>query len=111
MIAALTVLEVDLVPLAVAGGAVLLVLGIVQLILGLKAQNSPSPTGAGAMVGETGVVARTQAFRHRLLVEIRGELWWAVPEPPGESLSRGDAVEVVALDRDTMILKVRRARV
>jgi membrane protein implicated in regulation of membrane protease activity len=109
MFAALTELGVNWVPLAIAGGALLLLLGIIQLFLGLKAQNSPDRTGETAMIGETGFITRTHGFRDRFLVEIRGELWWCVPDASGVQIARGDTVEVTGIEKDSMILRVRPA--
>jgi membrane protein implicated in regulation of membrane protease activity len=109
MLSALAELGVNWVPLAIAGGALVLLLGVIQLILGLKAQNRPSPTGESAMIGETGFITRTQGFRNRLLVEIRGELWWCIPDSPGVQISKGDAVEVTGIEKDSMILRVKPA--
>jgi membrane protein implicated in regulation of membrane protease activity len=107
MVAALTELGVNWVPLAIAGGALVLLLGVIQLILGLKAQNAPDRTGEKAMIGETGFITRTHGFRDRNLVEIRGELWWCIPDAPGVQITRGDAVEVTGIEKDSMILRVR----
>ncbi|MBD3279068.1 MAG: hypothetical protein GF388_12275, partial [Candidatus Aegiribacteria sp.] len=65
-----------IVPLAITAGVVLLILGIFQLYLGLKAQGSPDVTGENAMIGETGIIRKAAGFRDRSIVEVRGELWW-----------------------------------
>jgi len=99
--------ELDLLPMILTGGGLLLLLGLIQLYLGLKAQNSPDETGEITMLGETGPITKASTFSHRSLVEIRGELWWCRPSDPGIILSRGDVVEVVDIEDDSMILKVR----
>ncbi|MBN2587917.1 MAG: NfeD family protein [Candidatus Fermentibacteraceae bacterium] len=97
---------VNVVPLVITGGAVLLILGLIQLFLGLKAQRSPGVTGERAMIGETGVVRKAAGFRQRCIVEIRGELWWCVPAAAGTVLGEGATVKVVDITADSMILKV-----
>jgi len=97
----------DLLPAVMAGGAVVLVLGLVQLYLGLKAQKTPRMTGKESMIGSTGIIRKTKGFRNRYVVEIRGELWWCLPEREGLELRVGTPVEVVSVDGDSMLLKVR----
>lgn len=109
MITALFDTNADWVGLAIAGGALVALLGIIQLVIGLKAQKRPSPTGERAMIGETGLITRTHGFRGRLLAEIRGELWWCVPDSPGLQLAKGDAVLVTGVEKESMILRVRPA--
>ena len=98
--------DVEILPLIIAGGIVLLLLGIIQLYLGLKAQKSPKVTGESAMIGETGIVSRSSGFRQRAVIEIRGELWWCVPVNETE-LPEGSTVEVVGIEKDSMILDVK----
>ena len=99
--------NVKLLPVIIAGGAVLLLLGALQLWLGLRAQKSPKVTGEKMMIGETGIVTRPSGFRKRTVIEIRGELWWCVPVN-GETPEVGDTVEVVGIEKDSMILEVKR---
>jgi len=107
IVAALAELGLDWIPLAVTGGALLFLLAVVQLVLGLKAQNSPDRTGETAMIGETGVITKTSGFRNRMLAEIRGELWWCKPDSAGVTLAKGDTVQVTGIEEDSLILKVK----
>jgi len=100
-------IELNLLPMILTGGGLILLLGIIQLYLGLKAQNSPDETGEVTMLGDTGPIVKASSFRHRSLVEIRGELWWCRPSAPGIILSKGDIVEVVDIEDDSLILRVR----
>jgi membrane-bound ClpP family serine protease len=97
---------VNVIPLVIIGGAVLLILGLIQLYLGLKAQGAPGVTGEKAMIGETGIVRKASGFRQRYIVEIRGELWWCVPATARTSLCEGATVKVVDISEDSMILEV-----
>ncbi len=109
MLAILSAIEVDWLPLFITGGGLLLVLGLVQLYLGLKAQNSPDQTGEQTMLGETGIIRKASTFRQRSLMELRGELWWCRPTEAGVSLAKGDTVEVTGIEDDSLILLVRPA--
>ena len=99
-------IELDIVPIAITGGVVLLVLGLIQLYLGLKAQKSPNVTGEKTMIGETGIIRNAAGFRDRSIVEIRGELWWCLPASRETLLSEGSTVRVVSITEDSMILEV-----
>jgi membrane-bound ClpP family serine protease len=99
-------ITLDVVPLAITGGVVLLLLGIVQLYLGLKAQKGPRVTGEKTMIGQTGIIRKAAGFRNRSIVEIRGELWWCVPATSRTELQDGATVKVVDIADDTMILQV-----
>ncbi len=99
-------ISADIVPLAITGGAVLLILGLIQLYLGLKAQKSPKVTGEKAMIGETGVIRKASGFMDRSIVEIRGELWWCLPAARSTVLKVGNSVRIVGITEDTMILEV-----
>ena len=79
---------------------------IVALIwIGLRAQGRPNQTGDDAMVGETGVVRKVRGFRNRLVVEVRGELWWS--RTGGKiDLKPGDEIVVTGVDQDDLILTV-----
>ncbi len=97
----------DIVPLVITAGSILVVLALIQLYLGLRAQSRPKVTGEKAMIGETGVIRKTSGFRQRSIVEIRGELWWCV-QPNGEDrIEKGTAVEIVGIEEDSMILEVK----
>lgn len=99
-------ISADIVPLAITGGAVLLILAIVQLYLGLKAQKSPKMTGKKAMIGETGIIRKASGFMDRSVVEIRGELWWCIPAKGSTIPEKGNTVKVVGIAEDSMILEV-----
>ena len=101
--------HVEILPVVIAGGAVLLLLGLFQLILGLRAQKAPKATGEKTMIGETGIVSRSSGFRQRTVIEIRGELWWCVHKD-GKALEVGDTVEVVGIEKDSMILEVKQVQ-
>ncbi len=92
--------------LIVTGVAVLLVLGIFQLYLGLKAQKSPKLTGEKTMIGETGIIKKVSGFRGRSILEVRGELWWCLPATSSTSLEEGITVRIVGIAEDSMILQV-----
>lgn len=98
----------DIVPLVITAGAILVVLALIQLYLGLRAQRRPKVTGEKAMIGETGVITKTSGFRHRSIVEIRGELWWCLQPKGDERLEKGMTVEIVGIEEDSMILEVKR---
>lgn len=106
MVANMVRITVDVLPLAITGGVVLLLLGLLQLYLGLRAQRGPSVTGEETMVGRTGIVRKAAGFRDRSVVEIRGELWWCVPVSGNVELKEGATVTVVRLDEDSMMLEV-----
>ncbi len=94
-------------PVFWTAGFVLLLLGALQLYLGLRAQKLPKATGEQAMIGETGVVLRSSGYRERMVVEIRGELWWCERSDRGLDFSPGTEVEVTGLREGTMVLVVR----
>ncbi|MCK5065306.1 MAG: NfeD family protein [Candidatus Fermentibacteraceae bacterium] len=105
-------ITLDIVPLAITAGAILVVLALIQLYLGLRAQRRPKVTGEKAMIGETGIIRKTSGFRKRSIVEIRGELWWCVVHPKGDDrLEKGTTVEIVGIEDDSMILEVKRIQV
>jgi hypothetical protein len=106
MLLLLTAIDIDIVPLAITGGSVLLILGLIQLYLGLKAQKLPSVTGEKAMVGESGIIRVAAGFRNRSIVEIRGELWWCIPANRSVEIEEGATVKVVSIVDDSMILEV-----
>lgn len=106
MIAFSLFMSVNIVALAITGGVVLLLLGLLQLYLGLKAQSSPDVTGPQAMIGMTGIIRKASGFRDRSVVEVRGELWWCIPISRKTMLHEGATVEVVDQAEDTMILEV-----
>ncbi|MEN8208031.1 MAG: NfeD family protein [Candidatus Fermentibacteria bacterium] len=99
-------IDVDIIPLAITGFAVLLLLGLIQLYLGLKAQKSPKVTGERAMIGETGIIRKASGFMDRSIVEVRGELWWCFPAVRSTVLEEGTAVRIVGIEEDSMILEV-----
>jgi len=105
MSAGILLMTLNIVPLIITGGVVLLLLGLLQLYLGLKAQSGPKVTGEKAMVGETGIVTKAAGFRDRSVVEIRGELWWCVPATR-TALKEGDTVRVTDVMEDSLILEV-----
>lgn len=101
----------DIIPLVITAGAILVVLALIQLYLGLRAQSRPKVTGEKAMIGETGVITKTSGFRHRSVVEIRGELWWCL-QPKGDGrLEKGMTVKIVGIEEDSLILEVERISV
>lgn len=106
MIAFSLFMSVNVVALVITGGVVLLLLGLLQLYLGLKAQSSPDVTGPQAMIGRTGIIRRASGFRDRSVVEIRGELWWCIPISRKTMLHEGATVKVVDQAEDSMILEV-----
>lgn len=99
-------ISANLVPLAITGGVVLLILGLIQLYLGLKAQKSPKVTGEQTMVGETGIIRKASGFMDRSIVEVRGELWWCLPAAGSNALEKGNSVKIVGIEEDSMILEV-----
>ena len=101
-------ITLDVVPLVITAGAILVVLALIQLYLGLRAQRRPKVTGEEAMIGETGIITKTYGFRRRSIVEIRGELWWCLQPKGDDRLEKGTTVEVVGIEEDSMILEVRR---
>ena len=102
-------ITLDIVPLAITAGAILVVLALIQLYLGLRAQRRPKVTGEEAMIGETGIIRKTSGFRKRSVVEIRGELWWCVHPKGDDRLEKGTTVEIVGIEEDSMILEVKRS--
>ncbi|OPL19121.1 MAG: hypothetical protein AVO35_12230 [Candidatus Aegiribacteria sp. MLS_C] len=106
MVANMVRITLDAVPLVITGGVVLLLLGLLQLYLGLRAQRGPSVTGEETMVGRTGIVRKAEGFRDRSVVEIRGELWWCIPMSRRVELKEGATVTVVGVSEDSMILEV-----
>ncbi len=99
-------ISANIVPLVITGFAVLLILGLIQLYLGLKAQKSPKVTGEQAMIGETGIIRKASSFMDRSIVEVRGELWWCLPADRSTVLEDGNAVKIVGIEQDSMILEV-----
>jgi membrane-bound ClpP family serine protease len=96
----------NIIQLIVTGVAVLLILGIFQLYLGLKAQKSPKVTGEKTMIGETGIIKNVSGFRGRSILEVRGELWWCLPATESTLLKEGITVRIVGIAEDSMILEV-----
>ena len=101
-------ITLDIVPLVITAGGILVVLALIQLYLGLRAQRRPKVTGEKAMIGETGIITKTSGFRRRSIVEIRGELWWCLPMKGADRLEKGATVEVAGIEEDSMILEVKR---
>ncbi|MCK4671550.1 MAG: NfeD family protein [Candidatus Aegiribacteria sp.] len=101
-------ITLDIVPLVITAGAILVVLALIQLYLGLRAQSRPKVTGEESMIGETGIITKVSGFRHRSIVEIRGELWWCLPLKGDDRLEKGATVEVAGIEEDSMILEVKR---
>lgn len=101
-------ITLEIIPLLITAGAILVVLALIQLYLGLRAQSRPNVTGEIAMIGETGIITKASGFRHRPIVEIRGELWWCLQTPGDERLEKGMTVEIVGIEEDSMILEVKR---
>ncbi|NOQ21670.1 MAG: hypothetical protein GQ565_03325 [Candidatus Aegiribacteria sp.] len=99
-------MNTNIAPLVITGGVVLLILGLIQLYLGLKAQKSPKVTGERAMIGETGIIRKASGFMDRSIVEVRGELWWCLPAARSTVLSEGNTVKIVGIEEDSMILEV-----
>lgn len=88
-----------------AGGVTLILVMIALLWIGLRAQGRPNLTGDETMKGETGIVRKTGGFRNRLVVEVRGELWWS--RTGGKiDLKPGDEIVVTGVDQDDLILTV-----
>jgi len=91
-----------------AGGITLFLVFIGLIWIGLSAQGRPNLTGDEAMIGETGVVRRAAGFRNRIVVEVRGELWWS--REKGEArLKPGDEIRVTGIDQNDLILTVEPA--
>ncbi len=86
-----------------AAGITALLIAIFLLWLGLRAQKRPNQTGDEGMVGETGIVRKTAGFRNRLIVEVRGELWWSKMTVPGR-ISTGSEIKVTGVDPEDIIL-------
>lgn len=89
------------------GGILLLAIAVFLLWLGLRAQKKPNLTGDTAMVGESGIVRKTSGFRGRIVVEVRGELWWSRVDGDAD-LSPGSEVVVKAVDQNDLILIVEK---
>ncbi len=88
-----------------AGGITFLLVSVFLLWLGLKAQKKPQQTGDIAMIGEGGIVRKKVGYRNRLVVEVRGELWWAITDTP-QKLKKDSEIKVIEVDRDDLILVV-----
>ena len=101
-------ITLDIVPLVITAGAILVALALIQLYLGLRAQSRPKVTGEKSMIGETGIITKTSGFRLRSIVEIRGELWWCLQPKGDERLEKGMTVEIVGIEEDSLILEVKR---
>ena len=99
-------LPANIVPLVITGGVVLIILALIQLYLGLKAQKSPKVTGEKTMIGETGIIRNSSGFRNRSIVEVRGELWWCLPAEGSAALEEGVTVKIVGIAEDSMIFEV-----
>ena len=96
----------NILPLVITGGVVLLILALIQLYLGLKAQKIPKETGEKTMIGETGIIKKASGFRDRSILEVRGELWWCLPATGSTFLEKGITVKIVGIAEDSMILEV-----
>ena len=103
-------ISIDIIPLVITAGAILLVLALIQLYLGLRAQSRPKVTGEISMIGETGIIRKTSGFRQRSIVEIRGELWWCLQPNGDDRIEKGATVEIVGIEEDSMILEVKRIK-
>ncbi|PIE52378.1 hypothetical protein CSA37_06200 [Candidatus Fermentibacteria bacterium] len=88
-----------------AGGITFAVIAVFLLWLGLRAQKKPGLTGDEAMIGETGIVRKISGFRGRLVVEVRGELWWSSLSSETKP-AIGSEVKVTAVDPRDLILIV-----
>jgi len=99
-------MSANIVPLMITGGVVLLILALIQIYLGLKAQKSPDVTGENTMIGETGIIRKASGFMDRSIVETRGELWWCLPAARSTVLEEGITVKIVGIAEDSMILEV-----
>jgi len=96
----------NIVSLIITGGIVFLLLALIQIYLGLRAQRSPKETGEKTMIGETGIIRKASGFRDRSIVEVRGELWWCVPATESTNLEEGITVKIIGIAEDAMILEV-----
>ncbi len=91
-----------------AAGATALAVAVFLLWLGLRAQKRVNPVGNEALVGDTGMVRRTNGFRKRVVIEVRGEYWWSRLQGGG-SVSPGEEVRITGLDTDDMVLIIEPA--
>lgn len=88
-----------------AGGITVLIVTLFLLWLGLKAQKKINPIGNEAMIGETCIVRKTAGFRNRIVVEVRGENWWA-RLPEGKQATIGEEARVTGIDPTDMMLLI-----
>ena len=89
------------------GVPVLVVLGLIALFLAwlaIRTIRLRAVSGTEGMVGLSGIVRKVSVFRGFVLVEVRGELWWA---RCGSRLEPGE--EIVISDVDGMLLRVETA--
>ena len=94
------------VPLVVATGFVIGLLFMVILVYALRALKVPVHAGIEALIGRMGT-ARTAVEGHGGQVQLGSELWSAEPVE-GESIGKGDRVEVVEVKG--LRLKVRKIK-
>ncbi len=67
------------------------------------AYETRTPTGAQILLGAKGVVE--QELSPEGYVRVRGELWRAVARPEEETISSGTPVEIVDVDRMTILVR------
>lgn len=87
------------------GVPVIAVLGLIALFLAylsIRTIRLKPASGSTGMMGLTGVVRKAGVFRGFVLVEVRGELWWA---RCSSRVKPGGEVEVTGLEG--MLLQVR----
>lgn len=80
----------------------LLAFGFFLAVLGFRALRNRAISGKAGMIGLVGVVKEPRTYRGFILVETRGELWWASCD---RTLREGQEVYVTAIKN--MILTVR----
>ncbi len=85
----------------------IIVVAVVLVVMIVKAQLKRPTTGLVGMIGEVGVVVNELNPDGK--VRIHGqEIWNAISLFPGEVIKAGEKVEVVKIEKTTLVVKKRR---
>jgi len=83
------------------------IVGVIVLIIAIvivRAQLKRPTTGLDGMIGEVGIVVSRLSPDGRVRIHGR-EIWNAVSLFPGEVIEAGEKVEVVRIDKTTLMVK------
>ncbi|MCD6318787.1 hypothetical protein J7M02_06940 [Candidatus Aerophobetes bacterium] len=84
-------------------GAIVVIIVLIAIVIA-KAQFKRPTTGLDGMIGEVGVVVSRLSPDGRVRIHGR-EIWNAISLFPGEVIEAGEKVEVVRIEKTTLLVK------